>query len=287
MRSVTCANCGLVGWADGDCCKRCGRPFQLNQQPPRPAPPPQDYAAGYDYGSGYDYAPAREQFGAQEKKRKGHAVASLVIGILGFFTFGVLLVGSIVGMILGVVALKKENSAPAVYGGKGVAIAGIVMNIIAMCMIVPIGIISAIAIPNLLASRRAANEASAISSLRVIMNAEATYQSTLGVGKFGSMSQLTAGRLVDGELSSGQRHGYVFNITTDGEDFEATATPATPSHGNRSFYISSSDGGEIHFATGGRPASASDPTLASVHDSQPRLTVAQPGLQSPAMAPAY
>src|SRR4030095_14274068 len=43
-----------------------------------------------------------------------------------------------------------------------------------------IGIIAAIAIPNLLASKRAANEASAIASLRTLTGAEATYHSTKG-----------------------------------------------------------------------------------------------------------
>ena len=43
-----------------------------------------------------------------------------------------------------------------------------------------IGIIAAIAIPNLLASRRAANEGSAQSSLRTIHSSQATYQATTG-----------------------------------------------------------------------------------------------------------
>src|SRR5205085_8748316 len=45
-----------------------------------------------------------------------------------------------------------------------------------------IGIIAAIAIPNLLASRRAANEASAISSIRTLSSAEEAYRSTFGGG---------------------------------------------------------------------------------------------------------
>ena len=45
-----------------------------------------------------------------------------------------------------------------------------------------IGIIAAIAIPNLLASRRAANEASAISAVRNISSAEEVYRATLGTG---------------------------------------------------------------------------------------------------------
>ncbi len=45
-----------------------------------------------------------------------------------------------------------------------------------------IGIIAAIAIPNLLASRRAANEGSAQQSLRTMSSAEATYYATAGNG---------------------------------------------------------------------------------------------------------
>ena len=47
-----------------------------------------------------------------------------------------------------------------------------------------IGIIAAIAIPNLMASRRAANEGSAQQTLRIIHSAQATYQSTTGNGAF-------------------------------------------------------------------------------------------------------
>src|SRR5438445_10080261 len=53
-----------------------------------------------------------------------------------------------------------------------------------------IGIIAAIAIPNLLASRRAANEGSAQQSLRTVSSAEATYQSTAGNGSYGDTTAL-------------------------------------------------------------------------------------------------
>jgi len=45
-----------------------------------------------------------------------------------------------------------------------------------------IGIISAIAVPNLISSKRSANEASALSALRVISSGEATYRATAGAG---------------------------------------------------------------------------------------------------------
>ena len=58
-----------------------------------------------------------------------------------------------------------------------------------------IGIIAAIAIPNLLASRRAANEGSAIATMRVIFSSEATYQSTTGAGAYGDLADLNSAGL--------------------------------------------------------------------------------------------
>ena len=73
-----------------------------------------------------------------------------------------------------------------------------------------IGIIAAIAIPNLLASRRAANEGSAQSSLRTISTCEATYQATTGSGDYGDMAALGAQTLTDQVLASGTKSGYTF-----------------------------------------------------------------------------
>ena len=75
-----------------------------------------------------------------------------------------------------------------------------------------IGIIAAIAIPNLLASRRAANEGSAQSSLRTIHSAEATYQATTGNGAYGTLAQLSTASLVDPVLAGGTKSGYNFTI---------------------------------------------------------------------------
>jgi prepilin-type N-terminal cleavage/methylation domain-containing protein len=77
-----------------------------------------------------------------------------------------------------------------------------------------IGIIAAIAIPNLLASRRAANEGSAQSSLRTIHSAEATYQATTGNGAFGTLANLDTADLVDPVLGLGVKSGYNFTIPT-------------------------------------------------------------------------
>ena len=76
-----------------------------------------------------------------------------------------------------------------------------------------IGILAAIAIPNLLATRRAANEGSAESSLRTIHSAQVVYQATVGAGAYaGSLNQLKGQTLTDMVLGSGQKSGYRFEI---------------------------------------------------------------------------
>ena len=119
-----------------------------------------------------------------------------------------------------------------------------------------IGIIAAIAIPNLLASRRAANEGSALASMRVVFSSEATYQATAGAGNFGSLAELRTLGFIDSVLASAtaasqQKSGYVFsasNVAVAGlPAFNATAiasahTAANPitGTGSRSFYVNES-----------------------------------------------
>jgi prepilin-type N-terminal cleavage/methylation domain-containing protein len=76
-----------------------------------------------------------------------------------------------------------------------------------------IGIIASIAIPNLLASRRAANEGSAQSSMRTIASCEATYQYTYGNGNFTDLTSLGTKTLTDSVLSTGEKSGYSFVFT--------------------------------------------------------------------------
>jgi prepilin-type N-terminal cleavage/methylation domain-containing protein len=100
-----------------------------------------------------------------------------------------------------------------------------------LIVVVIIGIIAAIAIPNLLAARRSANEGSAIASLRTLHGAQMTYAATHGNGAFAGTSgavnkvglvQLASVGLIDGILggSSAQKSGYGF----DGAPQASTAT---------------------------------------------------------------
>ena len=100
-----------------------------------------------------------------------------------------------------------------------------------------IGIIAAIAIPNLLASRRAANEGSAQSSIRTIFSSQATYQATAGNGGFGTQAQLMNNFLIDSVLgqattAANAKSGYVFTVGGIGGSgatatFFAHCVPAT------------------------------------------------------------
>jgi len=109
-----------------------------------------------------------------------------------------------------------------------------------------IGIIAAIAIPNLLASRRAANEGSAQQSLRTMSSAEATYKSTAGNGNYGPVDSLVQQNLIDSTLGGGTKSGYSYTTGTGAPAVSATqyvigATPTTTSGvtatGTRDFCI--------------------------------------------------
>lgn len=93
-----------------------------------------------------------------------------------------------------------------------------------------IGIIAAIAIPNLLASRRAANEGSAQSSLRTIHSSQATYQATSGNGAYAAnLGALDTVDLIDTVLAGGTKSGYDFAIV------EQAGTGATAEFGAYAF----------------------------------------------------
>src|ERR1044072_4945917 len=74
-----------------------------------------------------------------------------------------------------------------------------------------IGIIAAI--PILLASKRAANEASATASIRTLTSSEATYAATVGNGAYGDLLALQGQGLIDNVLGGGAKSGYNFAAT--------------------------------------------------------------------------
>ncbi len=86
-----------------------------------------------------------------------------------------------------------------------------------LIVVVVIGIIAAIAVPGLLASRRSANEGSTVSSLRILHEAQMTYVSSFGKGEYAgdigagtitTFNVFTSLKLVDDVLGSGSKSGY-------------------------------------------------------------------------------
>jgi type IV pilus assembly protein PilA len=140
-------------------------------------------------------------------------------------------------------------------------------------------IIAAIAIPNLLKARLAANESAAVGTLRTMVTAAVTYESTYQNGfppdqqTFGGTSpgSCTAANLLDSSLAvngGADKSGYTI-VYTGGTALTSTANCGTPGvntfvinatpdtvnvTGNRTFCTD--EGGAIHFKPG--IAAASD-----------------------------
>jgi type IV pilus assembly protein PilA len=99
-----------------------------------------------------------------------------------------------------------------------------------LIVVVILGIVCAIAIPNLLASRRSANEGSAVSSIRVIHGAQVTYASTTGAGNYApDMATLGTTSMIDGNLASGVKSGYLFFTASEAARSTTLATFAVGS----------------------------------------------------------
>ena len=95
-----------------------------------------------------------------------------------------------------------------------------------LIVIVIVGIIAAIAIPNLLASRRAANESAAIGSLRTLTAAEATYRANHTV--YGTLAHLKTAGLIDTTVSVGAKSGYTFLDTAANNTGDYWSISAVP-----------------------------------------------------------
>jgi type IV pilus assembly protein PilA len=125
-------------------------------------------------------------------------------------------------------------------------------------------IIAAIAIPNLLRSRMAANEASAVGSIRTIVTAEVTFASTYGdefspdlatIGGTGTVASCTNALLIDNLLAQGTKSGYTFVFTAGSQMPSGTPPSGCAGLGYNTFSIVASP---ITVGTTGQRAFCSD-----------------------------
>lgn len=124
-----------------------------------------------------------------------------------------------------------------------------------------IGIIAAIAIPNLLTARRTAQEASGAAIVKSLIKAESMYFSSHGnQSTYGTLNELVARNCIDAELLTEARNYYVFqvNLTTP-ITYNITATPgAELASQMKHFY--GDESGIIRQAMG-IPATATSPPI--------------------------
>ncbi len=213
--------------------------------PPRPAytPPPSFGGPGYSPGP------------PPGNLKSGMAVTGMIFGILGicgFLTCGLTSILAIPGVILSFMANSRAASQPRVYGGKNMAITGIVLNLFAI-LVIPF--FAAIAVPNLLAARRSANQASAVQTLRNIHSAQSVYESGIGMGQYAaSLKELEKVQLLQSnviQLDRVPRQGYrivrfeaIPRTSTQAAHYFVVIAPVQDTgigrSGNFSFYIDDS-----------------------------------------------
>lgn len=145
-----------------------------------------------------------------------------------------------------------------------------------LIVIAIIMIIAAVAVPNLLQSRMAANQASAVENCRDITSAEVTYATIYGVGFASSLTALgpSAGGgpasalsadLLSSPLASGTEGGYHFGYTAASADplghfqaFTLSANPQVPGvSGKDSYFVDQTF--VIRFSASGAASASSTP----------------------------
>jgi type IV pilus assembly protein PilA len=139
-------------------------------------------------------------------------------------------------------------------------------------------IIAAIAIPNLLKSRIAANQASAVGSLRTIDVAEITYASTYNTGFSPTLSCLgpgsgtsspSAAGMIDSVLAgsgnTSSRNGYTYTYASSPDSsgrydtYTVNAAPSTPGTTGTNYYYTDQTG--VIRQNSSQAAGPSDPPI--------------------------
>lgn len=248
-----CSFCGQQISEGASACVHCGRALPLGPPQPSPAASPQISPSG---------APPVPQ-------TSGLAIGSLICGIMFLF-----LPASVAAIVMGHIARSDIRESRGRKTGAGMALAGLILGYVGVSTL-PILIMAAIAIPNVIRAKMASNDASAIGSLRTITVALVTY--TTAYDKFpsrladlgpanGAVPSAGAADLIDSELASGVKSGYRFSYSTGERDdagyalgYFITAEPLTPNT-TGSYYFYSDQSGVIQSNRDG-PANEHSPPL--------------------------
>lgn len=121
-------------------------------------------------------------------------------------------------------------------------------------LIVVVVLVAGIVVPNLWKSKSQINEASAVRSIRMIINAEANYAQAYDTGYTPALSTLgpppdamptsSLAGYIDSELAGGTKEGYTFSYTAGPADangriqtYTLTANPASSSTGSIHYFV--------------------------------------------------
>jgi len=205
-----------------------------------------------------------------EPPTSGKAIGSLISGLFFFF-----LPASIVAVILGHLSLSDIRKSAGRLKGQGIATAGLVLGYMGIAAIPFILIIAAIAMPNLIRSRMAANESSAVGVLRIYNTAAQGYATMCADQGFPSAAanlgpgagDCSHANLVKNELANARsiKEGYVFIYQARDTDnsgrvtsYAVSADPVSPGvTGTKHFYTDETT--VIRFATNAGADSGSSP----------------------------
>lgn len=186
----------------------------------------------------------------------GLAIVSLLCGIVFFF-----FPSAVAAIIFGHISRSDIRRSGGRKTGAGMALAGLILGYVGVAIIPIILIVAAIAIPNLLRAKVAANEAVAIASLRTLNVAAMKYETANGkfpqsLAEFGSSW-----------ASDSDRHaGYVFEYKLGDVDlvgglnsgYTITAKPVTPETTGRRYFFTDQTG-VIRAESGGVATTDSPP----------------------------
>jgi len=241
---MICPGCQATNLQEAAFCLNCG--LSLHTSAPSQYPP----------GSVAPYSANSQSLAP----RKGLAIASLVLGLIGLVTLGVAGIGAVIGLILGIIAIVKANADEETYGGKGMATAGIMLNFVSVLIAATV----AIAIVSRIPSRSQSislNEMQTLQYLRSVSSCEAEIHKR--TKQYGDLRDLDSQGLLDERSFNSivNASGYAIRIRIVGDTYEAVAVPLRyRSSGRRSFYVSGDS--RIRGADkNGREADSTDPIV--------------------------
>jgi type IV pilus assembly protein PilA len=208
---------------------------------------------------------------APDAETSGMAIGSLICGL-----FFLVLPAAIAAVILGHISHSQIRKSMGRLKGQGLATAGLILGYMGIAVIPFILIIAALAIPNLLRARMAANESAAVGSVRTINVACVVYGTNYGgfppsidaLGGMGSGSAPSASsaQLIDSVLQSGRKSGYDFSYAPGDKDssgnivgYSVTANPVTPGGTGVRYFFTDQTG--VIRANTGAPADANSPPI--------------------------